>query len=68
MSSVGEDLPKQMARVRDRVLPYYDEIGPAGMFGAIMIRKDLDDAARALASGDLVEIIRCYAALKEIKS
>jgi len=41
----------------------YDTI-PAGTFGAIMIQRDIDNAKAAIASGDVVEMIRCYKACK----
>lgn len=63
--SLGHALPREMARVRDDVLPHFVDLGPVGSFGAAFIRADLDDAARALASGDVVEMIRCYKALRE---
>lgn len=66
--TLGDALPKEMARVRDEVLPHYVEIGPPGMFGAAMIRQDLDAAARALASGDVVAMMAAYKALKETES
>ena len=66
--SLAEALPREMERVRDHVLPHYVELGPVGMFGAIMIRSDLDAAAKALAEGDVIEMIRLYQTLKDIKS
>jgi hypothetical protein len=63
--SLGTALPAEMARVRDQVLPAYLEIGPAGTFGAMMIRRDLDEATRALAEGDVVAMLRAYQKLKE---
>lgn len=67
MTTLAEELPKQMARVRDEVLPHYLAIGPNGMFGAAMIRSDLDRAAKAMAEGDVVEMIRACQSLKEIE-
>lgn len=64
--SVGDDMPKQQARARD-VLGHYRAIGPPGAFGAAMIERDLREAEEAMASGDIVRIVRAYAALKEIK-
>jgi len=64
-TTFGDALPKEMARVRDHILPRYVEIGPAGMFGAAMIRANLDAAARALASGDVVAMIAAYRSLQE---
>ena len=65
VKTLGEELPKQMARVRDEVMPAYIEIGPAGVFALAMMRADLDAAARAMASGDVVEMLRVYQSLKE---
>ena len=66
--TLGDALPREIARVRDHVLPHYLEIGPAGFFGATMIRADLDAAVKALAEGDVVAMVRCYQTLKEIES
>lgn len=65
--SVGSDFPHQQARVRE-VLKLYQEIGPAGHFGALMIESALRDADAALASGDIIRILQAYKALKEIEA
>ena len=62
--SLGTELPKQMARVRDEVLPAYLEIGPPGAFAVAWMREALDDAARAMAEGDVVGMLRAYGELK----
>ena len=64
--TLADALPKEMARVRV-ILGHYKEIGPAGVFGAAFCELDLAAAARALASGDLVEMIRASKRLQEIK-
>lgn len=61
--SLGTVLPAEIARVRDRVLPAYLAI-PTGIIAATMMRADLDAAAKALAEGDVVEMIRVYQELK----
>ena len=66
METLGEALPKEMARVRE-VLGHYKEIGPAGMFGAMMIENSLREADQAVVSGDLVAMIAAYKDLKEIE-
>ena len=66
MTSVGQDFPKELARVRE-VKQNYLTIGPAGIFGATLIEQDIQAAERALASGDVIEIVKAYARLKEIK-
>ena len=67
MDTIGDDLPRQMARVRDEILPQYAAIGQGGIFGATMIRHDLDIAAKAMAEGDVVGMIRAYQRIRDTK-
>ena len=62
--TLGDALPREMARVRDEVMPAYIEIGPAGAFALAMMRADLDRAAKALAEGDVVGMLCTYTDLK----
>jgi hypothetical protein len=64
-TTLGDDLPRQMARVRDELIPAYQSIGPAGAFGLTMLRAALDRAAKAMVSGDVVEMLRSYQELKD---
>lgn len=66
--SLAEALPELMSKVRDEVLPHYLAIGPAGAIGAAMIRHDLDTATKAIMSGDVIQMLRSYETLKEIKT
>ena len=66
--TLGEALPKEMARVRDEVLPVYLEIGPSGQFAATMMRLSLDRATKALAEGDIGAMIDTYNELKEFRT
>ncbi len=68
MTSLGEQLPKEIARVRDEVLPAYLEIGVAGQFGAAMIRQSLDAASKAMIEGDVIAMIQAYKELQEIEA
>lgn len=45
-TTLGEALPREMARVRDEVMPSYIEIGAPGRYALIMMRAALDAAAR----------------------
>lgn len=63
--SVGDDFPKQQARVRE-ILDYYKEIGVPGAFGAAMIEQTLAKADKAMVSGDIVAILAAYQEMKEI--
>lgn len=64
IDTVGDALPREMARIRDEVIPVYQSIGSAGGFAIAMMKQDLDAAAKALATGDVVEMMRCLAELK----
>lgn len=64
IGNLGDVLPSEMARVRDEVLPNYLAIGNYGFFAVMMIRRDLDLAAKAMIEGDLPAMIRCYESLK----
>jgi hypothetical protein len=61
--TVGDDFPRQQARVRELV-GAYRAIGPAGSFGAVMLEQTLQRADRAMASGDLVAILQSYEELR----
>jgi hypothetical protein len=67
-ASLGEALPKEMARVRDHVMPAYIAIGPVGAFALAMMRADLDKAAKAMAEGDLPAMIAAYQSLKDYET
>ncbi len=45
-------------------MPAYLEAGPAGGFALTLMRRDLDEAARALAEGDAVACLRLHQSLK----
>jgi hypothetical protein len=61
--TLGDALPREMTRVRDKVLPAYLSI-PEGVYAAAMIRISLDVAQMALAEGDVVAMLRSYEDLK----
>ena len=62
--TLADALPREMARVRDEVMPVYAEIGAQGAFALAMMRKSLDQAALAMASGDTVAMLAAYSDLK----
>lgn len=65
VDTLGDALPREMARVRDKVMPAYLAVGEAGVFALAMMRADLDAAAKAMMEGDVVAMIRVYQLLKE---
>jgi len=66
-TTLGDALPKEIARVRE-VLGHYKELGPVGMFGAMFIEQDLQEADRAVMSGDVVAMLQAFETLKGIES
>ena len=65
METLGDALPKELARVRE-MLGVYKSLGPVGAFGALMIERDLQEADTAMIEGDVVKMLRVYQKLKEI--
>lgn len=66
MNSV-DALIAEMARVRDEVIPVYESIGPGGAPALFLMRQELDVAARELAEGDAVAILRRLGSLQGIQ-
>jgi hypothetical protein len=66
--TLGDALPREMARVRDEVMPAYLSIGAPGFFALACMRNDLDIAAKAMIEGDLPAMIAVYESLKGYKT
>jgi hypothetical protein len=70
--SLAEALPREMARVRDVVMPQYQALqGMPGVnvdFALALMRADLDAATKAMMEGDVVEMLRIYQSLKETEA
>jgi hypothetical protein len=64
MSSLGEEFPKEQARVRE-LLVEYKKLGAVGVFGAQMIEMALRRADNAAMSGDVARMIVAYKELRE---
>jgi hypothetical protein len=62
--SVGQDFPIEQARCRE-LLEVYRNLGPVGAFGAAMIEQVLRKADEAASSGDVVQMIIAYQAMKD---
>jgi hypothetical protein len=65
VTTLGDELPRQIARVRDELIPAYLECGVGGSFAVAMMRADLDRASKAMIEGDIVEMVRVCEKLKE---
>lgn len=66
MSSLGEEYPKQQARVRE-ILWSYKEIGPVGIFGASIIEDLLRRADKAAVEQDTIAMIQLFQEMKDVK-
>ncbi len=61
--NLAESLPQEIARVRDEIIPVYERF-PGAQFAVWMMEKDLVEAENALASQDVIAMLRAYDALK----
>jgi hypothetical protein len=66
MSSLGEQYPKEQARVRE-LLGEYKKIGAAGVFGATLIEDTLRRADEAAVSGDVVAMLRLLGEMRKLE-
>lgn len=58
-----DGLFEEMNRCRE-LAKVYESIGPAGAFGRAMILQDISRAEKAIASGDVVQMVEAYKALE----
>lgn len=63
--TLGDALPRKMKEIRDIYIPAYERAGPIASFAIAMMKRDLDRAAKALAEGDVVEMLAIYRELEE---
>ncbi len=66
MTSLGDEFPKQQARLRT-LLGYGKEIGPAGTFYCAVIEDVLRRADKAAIEQDLAAMITIYQEMQEIQ-
>ncbi|HEY3385782.1 MAG TPA: hypothetical protein VGK46_04690 [Saprospiraceae bacterium] len=59
-------LLREINRNRE-LLHMYEEIGPAGVFGAMFIKRNINDAEKAIAENDVVAMVRAFKELQESK-
>ena len=58
-----DGLFRQMNRCRE-LIAVYGQIGPEGAFARAAIQHDITTAEKAIAGGDIAEMIRAYKALE----
>ena len=65
METLGEALPKEIARVRELIIQYNDPmLNGSGKLAAMMMENSLREADQAMITGDLQKMIVCYEDLK----
>lgn len=62
-----EGIQKECERVRE-ILPYYEEIGPSGIFGLAMLRAAIKEGEAAIASGDVVRMLAAFKSLEDCEA
>ena len=63
METLADALPREITRC-EQLLTEYINLGPVGMFGAIMIRRDIAAAHKAMMEANCVAMIAAYKALQ----
>ena len=62
--TLGDALPREMARVTKLIALYASLPDGVGQFAIAMMRADLDRAAKAMAEGDVAKMKHYYQELK----
>jgi hypothetical protein len=63
LMNLMEGLIAEANRCRELVKEY-EAIGPAGAIGALLIKQKIQDAERAMGSGDVLDMLKAYEGLK----
>ena len=66
IDTLGDALPREIARVRDELIPVYMSV-TGGLFMATIMRSALESASQAMIRGDTVGMIAAYQELKGFK-
>jgi hypothetical protein len=61
--TLGDALPDEIKRVTG-LIPIYVSCGPVATIALMLMRQSLDRATRALASGDVLEMMECLVDLR----
>lgn len=67
MANLVEAMQARCNELRETHIPAYEEIGPAGAFGLLMMKDAIRRAEAAIASGDVVACVSTYKELQEFE-
>ena len=62
-----EAILSKIAEIRETYIPAYQSIGPAGVFGVMVMRTAIQQAEQAVATMDTVEMVRMLQELRDFK-
>ena len=65
--NILEGIQEEQDRVREMIKHYEELPNGVGHLAASMMQRSLESSNKAIAEGDVVEMVRCYADLKEFK-
>ena len=55
-----EGIQERCNYIREVVIPEYDRLGPTGMLGKMLLLADIAKGEKAIASDDVIEMVRVY--------
>ncbi|HEC72081.1 MAG: hypothetical protein ACTSW7_00825 [Candidatus Thorarchaeota archaeon] len=64
MSNLFSELSKEIQRNKE-LLKVYEDIGPAGAFGAMFIRQEINNGEQAMETGEATAMVVALAKLRE---
>lgn len=64
MATVGEEFPREQARVRELITIYRELPDGVGVMAATLMEQTLQRADQAQASGNIIEILRSFEEMK----
>jgi hypothetical protein len=59
-----EGVQEEMNRLRDVVIPAYEEIGAPGAFAVAIMKASIKNAEKIIATGDVIQMVQIYGELK----
>jgi hypothetical protein len=63
--NVIEEIQERCNFIREICIPAYENIGPAGALGKILLQQEIKTAENVIAGGDVVQMITTLKALQE---
>lgn len=68
MSNLIEGIQEQQKRFREQLIPTYESLGLAGQFALqLTLRPLLDESEKAIASGDVVQMLSVCKQMQDCK-